>query len=137
MTKAADLGLKSVAVCTVHSNQKHFPQDTGAHIALRESYGGRRLLRISNGASLFSGTVRRFLEAHPDFRVVLCVERTDRSLYNALIPLYFPATATEEEAATWCLPTDIGGPLGEPNDPERQIRIIQNPHHEDAMNGGK
>lgn len=81
--------------------------------------------------------MRRFLEAHPEFRVVLCVNRVEKPLYNALVPLYFPANKAEEEAATWNLPADIGGPLGEPVDPERQIRIIQNPRHDDAMNGGK
>lgn len=84
----------------------------------------------------FKGTVRRFLEAHPEFRVVLCVERSERSLYNVLAPLYFPASATEEETATWQLPSDLGGSFGEPIDSERQIRIIQNPQH-DAMSGGK
>lgn len=68
--------------------------------------------------------------------MVLCVDKAERALYNALTPLYFPASKAEEEAATYHLPTDIGGPLGEPSDPERQIRIIQNPRH-DAMNGGK
>lgn len=78
------------------------------------------------------------MEAYPEFRVVLCVEKAERALYTALTPLYFPASKAEEEAATWHLPADIGGPLGEPviADPERQIRIIQNPRH-DAMNGGK
>lgn len=94
---------------------------------------------LSNNQSLLCllGTVRRFLEAYPEFRVVLCVEKAERAVYNALAPLYFPASKAEEEAATWHLPTDIGGPLGEPSDPERQIRIIQNPRHDDAMNGGK
>lgn len=68
---------------------------------------------------------------------MLCVEKAERTLYSALLPLYFPASKAEEEAAIWHLPADIGGPLGEPVvDPERQIRIIQNPRH-DAMNGGK
>lgn len=67
---------------------------------------------------------------------MLCVARTEKLFYHALLPLYFPATRAEEEAATWYLPADIGGPLGEPVDTERQIRIIQNPRH-DAMNGGK
>lgn len=81
--------------------------------------------------------MRRFLEAYPEFRVVLCVEKAERALYNVLAPLYFPASRAEEEVAVWQLPADIGGPLGEPVDPERQIRIIQNPQHDDAMNRGK
>lgn len=80
--------------------------------------------------------MRRFLEANPEFRVVLCVEKAEKALYNVLLPLYFPASKAEEEAAVYHLPSDIGGPLGEPVDAERQIRIIQNPQH-DAMNRGK
>lgn len=92
--------------------------------------------RFKKPRPIFSGTVRRFLETHPEFRVVLCVDKSERSLYNRLTPLYFPASRAEEEAAIWHLPADIGGPLGEPVDSERQIRIIQNPQH-DAMERGK
>lgn len=87
-----------------------------------------------------AGTVRRFLEANAEFRVVLCVEKAERALFNVLLPLYFPASKAEEEAARWYLPADIGGPLGEPVDAtaaERQIRIIQNPQHDAIMNRGK
>ena len=64
------------------------------------------------------------------------MEKAERAVYNVLLPLYFPSSKAEEEAAIWHLPADIGGPLGEPLvDGERQIRIIQNPQH-DAMDRG-
>lgn len=51
------------------------------------------------------------------------------SLIEALLPLYFPRNEAEERASRWRLPTDIGGPAGEPHLPDRQIRIIDNPQH--------
>lgn len=52
-----------------------------------------------------------------------------------LLPLYFPRSKLEEEAACWQLPSEIGGPDGEPMLPDRQIRIIDNPQH--SLHGGK
>lgn len=35
----------------------------------------------------------------------------------------------EEDDACWQLPNDVGGMDGEPQLPDRQIRIIDNPQH--------
>ena len=57
------------------------------------------------------------------------MDTADRGIYEVLLPLYFPRTKREEEAARWQLPMDIGGQNGEPMIPDRQIRIIDNPQH--------
>lgn len=79
--------------------------------------------------------MRRFLEAFPDAFdvIVFVVEPTDIGIYEILLPLYFPRSQAEEEAARWQLPADIGGPRGEPLLPDRQIRIIDNPHNRFRM----
>lgn len=81
------------------------------------------------------GTVRRFLEQQQRLpgevglqTIVLVVDSCDHSIYEVLMPLYFPRSVGEERAAVLQLP-DIGGPDGEPLFPERQIRIIDNPTH--------
>lgn len=62
--------------------------------------------------------------------VVLAVESCDAGIYEVLLPLYFPRSNKEEEAALLQLPTGKNyGPFGEPIFPDRQIRIIDNPHH--------
>ena len=50
-------------------------------------------------------------------------------IYEVLLTYYFPRTLSEEENACWHLPSDIGGMKGEPQLPDRQIRIIDNPQH--------
>ncbi|XP_059615671.1 protein GDAP2 homolog isoform X1 [Phlebotomus argentipes] len=107
--KAHEYGLKTVALCVIYSAQRNFPPDLGAHIALR--------------------TTRRFLEQYKGETVVLCLESHDRGIYEVLAPLYFPRNDVEESSALWQLPRDIGGILGEPQYPDRQIRIIHNPQH--------
>lgn len=79
----------------------------------------------------FLGTVRRFLEKFPNtFDVlVFVVDSSDFGIYEILLPLYFPRSEGEESKARWHLPSDIGGPDGEPLLPDRQIRIIDNPQH--------
>jgi hypothetical protein len=78
-----------------------------------------------------AGTVRRFLEHHgSSFDIVIfAVDNTDLGIYEVLLPLYFPRSKFEEDAARWQLPSDIGGHDGEPMLPDRQIRIIDNPQH--------
>lgn len=66
--------------------------------------------------------------------IILCLEHHEIGIYEVLAPLYFPRDKLEESSALWQLPKDIGGSLGEPILPDRQIRIIQNPHHS-TMNG--
>lgn len=79
----------------------------------------------------FLGTVRRFLEHHGSSldTVIFALENTDLGIYEVFMPLYFPRSKYEEDAARWQLPTDIGGSDGEPMLPDRQIRIIDNPQH--------
>lgn len=79
----------------------------------------------------FSGTVRRFLEQHGSSldTVIFAVVNSDLGIYEVLMPLYFPRSKSEEYAARWQLPADIGGSDGEPLFPDRQIRIIDNPQH--------
>ncbi|KAL1419219.1 hypothetical protein MTO96_005314 [Rhipicephalus appendiculatus] len=64
--------------------------------------------------------------------IVLTVEGGEVGTYEQLLPLYFPRTTLEEEAAQRRLPKDIGGPHGEPLLPERGIRIVDKPFGEQA-----
>lgn len=84
---------------------------------------------------LISGTVRRFLEQYSESMncVIFVLEPCDLGIYEVLLSLYFPRTGAEEENACWQLPSDIGGMDGEPQLPDRQIRIIDNPQH--ALHG--
>ncbi|KAJ8942516.1 hypothetical protein NQ318_007245 [Aromia moschata] len=77
------------------------------------------------------GTVRRFLEHHGSSldTVIFVVDKVDLGIYEVLLPLYFPRSKLEEEAAKYQLPSETGGPDGEPIMPDRQIRIIDNPQH--------
>ncbi|XP_034476853.1 protein GDAP2 homolog isoform X1 [Drosophila innubila] len=111
LCKAKELNLRTIAVCNVSSNQKSFPADVAAHIALR--------------------TIRRYLDKFTQQVVILCVNSSERGTYEVLAPLYFPRDQLEERSALWQLPKDTGGELGEPQhpDPDRQIRIIRNPQH--------
>ena len=79
----------------------------------------------------YAGTVRRFLEHHGSSfdTVIYTVDNTDLGIYEVLLPLYFPRSKFEEDAARWQLPADVGGYDGEPMLPDRQIRIIDNPQH--------
>lgn len=61
--------------------------------------------------------------------IVFVLEPCDLGIYEVLLSLYFPRTPAEEENACWQLPNEIGGMDGEPQFPDRQIRIIDNPQH--------
>ena len=66
--------------------------------------------------------------------VILCVEGAHhKNIFAALTPIYFPRNLLEEKNARWHLPNNIGGKFGEPQYPDRQIRIIRNPHHSIMM----
>lgn len=65
--------------------------------------------------------------------VIFCVSPHERGIYEVLAPLYFPRDNLEERSALWQLPKDIGGEYGEPQHPDRQIRIIRNPQHSVLM----
>ena len=58
--------------------------------------------------------------------VVLVVENCDASMYEVLLPLYFPRSLQEERTAVLRLPVDNNDDYTE-ND--RRIRIIDNPQH--------
>lgn len=111
LQKAREMGLHSIALCVINSVKRNYPPDEGAHIAIR--------------------TVRRFLEHHGSSldTVVFALENSDLGIYEVLMPLYFPRSKYEEDAARWQLPSDLGGADGEPMLPDRQIRIIDNPQH--------
>ncbi|XP_057666225.1 protein GDAP2 homolog [Diorhabda carinulata] len=111
LQKATEMGLHSVAITVINSVKRNYPPDEGAHIALR--------------------TVRRFFENHGSSldTVIFVVDKVDLGIYEVLLPLYFPRSKMEEESARYQLPSDIGGPDGEPIMPDRQIRIIDNPQH--------
>nr|CAD7397754.1 unnamed protein product [Timema cristinae] len=111
LQKARELEISSIALCVINSVRRNFPPDEGAHIALR--------------------TVRRFLDQFGSSldTVVFVVDNTDIGIYEVLLPLYFPRSTEEEEVALWQLPANVGGANGEPVQPDRQIRIIDNPQH--------
>ncbi|XP_061391301.1 protein GDAP2 homolog isoform X1 [Musca vetustissima] len=113
LCKAKELNLRTIAVCNISTNQKSFPADLAAHIALR--------------------TIRRFLDKFTTQVVIFCVSPHERGIYEVLAPLYFPRDNLEERSALWQLPKDIGGEYGEPQHPDRQIRIIRNPQHSVLM----
>ncbi|XP_073978563.1 ganglioside induced differentiation associated protein 2 isoform X2 [Rhodnius prolixus] len=116
LLKAYELKLKSIALCVINSVKRNYPPDEGAHVALRTI---RRILehQENNGNSTLQ-------------TVVLVVESCDAGIYEVLLPLYFPRSAKEEDAALLQLPSGKDyGPYGEPVFPDRQIRIIDNPHH--------
>ncbi|CAL4068407.1 unnamed protein product, partial [Meganyctiphanes norvegica] len=108
---AVEKKMRTVACCVINSVRRSYPPDQGAHIALR--------------------TIRRFLEHWGGSleRLVLVVDSIDVSIYEILMPLYFPRTKPEEDAASHLLPLDLGDEFGEPVIPDRQIRIIDNPQH--------
>ena len=58
--------------------------------------------------------------------VILVVENCDASMYEVLLPLYFPRSLQEERTAVLRLPVDRDDDYAQ-ND--RRIRIIDNPQH--------
>lgn len=114
LEKAYELKIKTLALCVINSVRKNYPPDEGGHTALRTI---RRVLELqtANGSSLET--------------VVLVVESADAGIYEVLLPLYFPRNIREEKAALLQLPPGkTYGIYGETVHPERQIRIIDNPH---------
>lgn len=108
---AVEKKMRTLSCCVINSVRRSYPPDQGAHIALR--------------------TIRRFLEHWGNGleRLVLVVDSIDVSIYEILMPLYFPRCTEEEDAASHLLPLDLGDEFGEPVIPDRQIRIINNPQH--------
>ena len=80
-----------------------------------------------------AGTIRRYLEQNTQpTLIVLCSSSPETAPISTLAPLYFPRSAREADAARWRL-KDAGGAAGEPDHPERRIRIIHNPHDRSAL----
>jgi len=99
-------GLESISFDMIHSEQKGYPTEAGAHVALR--------------------TVRRFLEkfGRGITTVLLCLPNAEASsLYDPIIPLYFPRDRAEECFAAENLPSDIGNEFGETVIQERSMTI--------------
>uniref|UniRef100_A0A2P2IDN7 Protein GDAP2 homolog n=3 Tax=Hirondellea gigas TaxID=1518452 RepID=A0A2P2IDN7_9CRUS len=105
--------IASLALPVLSSPHYPYPTEDGAHIALRTL---RWFLSNSSG----SRTLKR---------VVLVLDTDHIATYTALLPLYFPRTLRHLQAAVHNLPCDLGNACGEPVNPERQIRIIDNPQH--------
>ncbi|XP_031131612.1 protein GDAP2 homolog isoform X2 [Ipomoea triloba] len=99
-------GLQSIATGCIYTENKNYPREPAAHVAIR--------------------TLRRFLEKQKDRikAVVFCTKSSsDTEIYKRLLPLYFPRDKQEEEIAIAKLPTDIGDENGETVIDERKIRI--------------
>ncbi|KAL4233352.1 Ganglioside-induced differentiation-associated protein 2 [Mactra antiquata] len=106
---ARENSVRTLGLCCIHSNKRGYPPQEGAHIAIR--------------------TVRRFLEKYGndvDTMVFVCDEDT-YSVYQSILPLYFPRNPKEEKENIERLPEDVGNEMGEPVIPERQIRIMDKP----------
>eukprot|EP00727_Mastigamoeba_balamuthi_P006237 m51a1_g2232 hypothetical protein (488) ;mRNA; r:246299-248369 len=103
---AVDAGLRSVAFLPIHTPERNYPLELGAHVACR--------------------TIRRFLEHFPDKLsvIVLCLGKpSERSLYLDILRLYMPRDDLEALAAESMLPKDTGNEWGEETTAERSIRI--------------
>nr|GMD84595.1 protein GDAP2 homolog [Ipomoea batatas]GMD85544.1 protein GDAP2 homolog [Ipomoea batatas] len=99
-------GLQSIATGCIYTENKNYPREPAAHVAIR--------------------TLRRFLEKQKDRikAVVFCTKSSsDTEIYKRLLPFYFPRDKQEEEIAIAKLPTDIGDENGETVIDERKIRI--------------
>lgn len=99
-------GLASIGFDMIHAEQKGYPTDAGAHIALR--------------------TVRRFVDkfGRGIDTIVFCFpDAKSADVYDSLLPLYFPRNPSEEAHAVDALPADIGNEFGETVIQERSIRI--------------
>lgn len=113
MQLARDHKIRSLALCPINSVRRGYPPHEGAHMALR--------------------VVRKIMDKHADdFQlIVFTVTDVDIGIYDHLMPLYFPRSEQEEEYATFYLPEDNGGSVGEPVIPERRIRINVKPLDKD------
>ncbi|XP_022082021.1 protein GDAP2 homolog [Acanthaster planci] len=101
--------LRTLAICAINSVKRGYPPEEAAHIAIR--------------------TIRRFLEKHGQVfeRIVLVIRGINEDCYQDLLPLYFPRSKTEEQWALDLVPANIGNEDGEPVNPERKIRIAEDP----------
>jgi hypothetical protein len=131
LSKAKELGLQTIGLCTISVPERNFPSDLGAHIALSKIH--YLLFSLSRFIKRFFisvlGTIRKFLEANQREIVILCLEQREIGIYEVLAPLYFPRNQLEESSALWQLPKNVSGISGELSISDRQIRITRNPQH--------
>ena len=101
--------LQTLAIPSIHSNDRGYPPEIGAHVALR--------------------TVRRYLERYPaSFKnIVFNMRREDELIYNDLMRVYFPRTERELELACYRVPKNIGNERGEIIYEGREIRVVSDP----------
>ncbi|XP_038079031.1 protein GDAP2 homolog [Patiria miniata] len=111
--------LRTLAFCAINSVKRGYPPEEAAHIAIR--------------------TIRRFLEKHGEMfeRIVFVIRGINEDCYQDLLPLYFPRSKTEEHWALDLIPANIGNEDGEPVNPERKIRITDDPTRKELVNGNE
>ncbi|PRP86224.1 hypothetical protein PROFUN_05740 [Planoprotostelium fungivorum] len=93
---ARENNIRTLAITPISSMLKGFPDDIGAHIALR--------------------TIYRFLQhyGHSMDAIVLCFGSTPlHDLYAKLLPIYFPRNFLEEKEGIAMLPADVGNEYGQ------------------------
>eukprot|EP01126_Amoeba_proteus_P004246 TRINITY_DN11429_c0_g1_i1.p1 TRINITY_DN11429_c0_g1~~TRINITY_DN11429_c0_g1_i1.p1 ORF type:complete len:443 (-),score=99.64 TRINITY_DN11429_c0_g1_i1:435-1763(-) len=98
--------LTTITFPVVNSIKRGYPNEEGAHIAVR--------------------TVRRFLENFGEgiSVVIFCMsDLMELYLYQRILPLYFPRNVREEIYSKTELPRDVGNSFGETVIEERKIRI--------------
>ena len=101
--------LETLAIPSIHSNDRGYPPEQGAHVALR--------------------VVRRYLERYPASfnKIVFNMRPEDELIYNDLMRVYFPRTARELEFACYRVPKNIGNERGEIIYEGREIRVMDDP----------
>ncbi|XP_059049725.1 protein GDAP2 homolog isoform X2 [Achroia grisella] len=105
LNKAAELGVRTLALCVINTPRRNFPSDLASHIALRAV---RRHLSSSSRPSV----------------VVVWGAAAALSSLRCAAPLYFPRS-----------PAPAPAPAPSPPPPDlhdRRIRIIHNPHDRGA-----
>ena len=101
--------LRTLAIPSIHSQERGYPPDQGAHIAFR--------------------VVRRYLERFPDSfnKIVFNMKSEDEVIYNDLMRAYFPRTERELALACFKVPKNIGNEKGEIIYEGREIRVMGDP----------
>ena len=101
--------LQTLAIPTIHSSDRGYPAEQGAHVALR--------------------TVRRYLERYPSSfnKIVFNIRREDELIYNDLMRVYFPRTERELELACYRVPKNVGNERGDIIYEGREIRVLSDP----------
>nr|XP_027195141.1 ganglioside-induced differentiation-associated-protein 2-like [Dermatophagoides pteronyssinus] len=107
---AKHYNIRILAIGNLALMEHHYPELDGIHLGIR--------------------VIRRFMESYPDAfdTIILCMQNEhEYDLYRSVLKLYFSRNQQEEQMQSSLLPTNNGGPMGEPIIPERAIRIQENP----------